>query len=124
MMGLFGKAKRLYPALEVLNNKILFDGHNQPLLAKNIPGKLVQLLDHTTHSIGTIIDGKASFCGYDTMNGFPSINRNIIWIENLSEYKESRDVMIQDQAEMVYPRHGESLRKDEPKKYKNELRKN
>ena len=40
------------------------------------------------------------------MNGFPSIKRTIIWIEDLEQYRQSWEKIMALKPAMVYPSHG------------------
>ena len=61
------------------------------------------------------------FCGDAAMNGFPSIKRTIIWIENLDKYKKSWDKMIELNPKMVYPSHGKPFPTSDLIRYKSQL---
>ena len=55
------------------------------------------------------------------MNGFPSIKRTIIWIEDLELYKRSWEKMIELNPKMVYPAHGKPFPTSDLKKYQSHL---
>lgn len=46
------------------------------------------------------------FCGDAAMNGFPGVNRFIIWIEDVLEFERSWDKLISSDAKLIYPDHG------------------
>jgi glyoxylase-like metal-dependent hydrolase (beta-lactamase superfamily II) len=60
---------------------------------------------HTADSIGVLAEGDL-FCGDAAMNGFPSIKRTTILIENLKDYAGSWDIMMRSNAKTIYPSHG------------------
>jgi len=86
-----------------------------------IPLRLIALPGHTADSIWAICEGEIIFCGDAAMNQFPSIHRNIIWIENIEEYRESWDRMILAKARYIYPSHGKPFMSADLEKYRNEL---
>lgn len=57
------------------------------------------------------------------MNGFPSVNRIIIWIENLDDYRNSWDRMIKAGARMIFPSHGKPFPSQDLEKYRPYLKK-
>ena len=120
-MGLFGKGKHEYPALKIPQNSIAWNGKNQFFEENGIPVKIVSLPGHTEDHTGILVNRKALFCGDAAMNGFPSIKRNIIWIENLDDYKASWDKMIEMDFDLAYPAHGKPFKKEDFQKFRNHL---
>jgi glyoxylase-like metal-dependent hydrolase (beta-lactamase superfamily II) len=112
-MSLLGKGKHLYPIVDIKINSIVFNGKKQPLIEKGLPVKILELPGHTEDSIGIVVNNEVLFCGDAAMNGFPSINRNIIWIESLEQYKSSWKTMIQEEVKMIYPGHGNPFPKED-----------
>jgi len=51
------------------------------------------------------------------MRGFPSINRMIIWVENLKDYMKSWKVIINMNPTQIYPSHGKPFKVDDLKRY-------
>lgn len=70
----------------MIKQATIWDGTNQPLMEQDIPLKILELHGHTLDSIGLLSEDGELFRGDAAMNGFPSVNRNIIWIENLEDY--------------------------------------
>lgn len=68
-------------------------------------------------------DNAALFCRDAAMNGFPSVNRIIIWIENLDDYRNSWDRMIKAGARMIFPSHGKPFPSQDLEKYRPYLKK-
>lgn len=117
-MRLAGKGKHEFPAIDVRNTATIWDGSLQPLLDNGIPLRLLHLPGHTADSIGLLSEDGELFCGDAAMNGFPSIKRNIIWIENLAEYSSSWDHMIAAKAKTIYPSHGKPFPADDLKRFR------
>ena len=57
------------------------------------------------------------------MNGFPSVKRLIIWIENTKQYEQSWEILLSENADIIYPAHGKPFNKKDLKKYKNAISK-
>ncbi len=120
-MGLIGNSKHEFPAVTLPANSIIWDRKSQPLIDKSIPIRIISLPGHTADSVGFLTNCGKLFCGDAAMNNFPSIHRNIIWIENLDDYKKSWDVMINSEATVIYPGHGSPFPKNDLIKYKKHL---
>ena len=65
------------------------------------------------HSLNNVI-----FCGDAAMNGFPSIKRLIIWIEDKTDFEKSWDVLLAEDANTIYPAHGRPFPKYDLAKFK------
>ena len=63
------------------------------------------------------------FCGDAAMNDFPSMKRLIIWIENLGQFQQSWNVLLNADADIIYPAHGKPFDKEDIRKYINEIQK-
>ncbi len=122
-MSLAGKGKHEFPAMDVrvAKNVVLWDGENQFFKQQGLPLTIVALRGHTADNIGLLTDDGALFCGDAAMNGFPSVKRNIIWIENVEDYRQSWDAMIQSPAEVIYPSHGAPFPKQDLVRYRKYL---
>jgi len=107
-MRIAGKGKHQFPVVDVSGRAIVWDGNGQPLRERGIPLDILALPGHTADSIGLLADGDL-FCGDAAMNGFPSIKRITILIENLKDYAGSWDSMIRSNAKTIYPSHGRSF---------------
>lgn len=55
------------------------------------------------------------------MNGFPSVKRLIIWIENIEQFKKSWRVLLNEDIEWIYPAHGKHFDKNDLRKYIDEV---
>jgi hypothetical protein len=121
LMGLLGKSKHEYPKVQVKENYLIFDGYNQPLEEDGLPLKIVELPGHTTDSIGILFNNEMIFCGDAAMNGFPSINKNIIWIEDIESYIRSWDKMISLDVQKIFPSHGKPFKSIDLIRYRRKL---
>ncbi len=122
-MKLLGKGKHEFPSFEVPEDTIVWDRNSQPLRELGIHADVVSLPGHTADSIGVLTDDGQLFCGDAAMNNFPSIHRNIIWIENLEDYKRSWDFMIDCGADKILPAHGRPFPVSDLKRYRDTLEK-
>lgn len=120
-MQMVGIKKHTFPIVRVNNNTILWDGTCQFFRHTGLNIDIISLLGHTGDSIGLLTDDGKLLCGDACMNGFPSIKRNIIWIENLENYIKSWDIMIQSSATMLFPSHGKPFPKKDLIKYRSHL---
>ncbi len=121
LMGLLGKSKHEYPKVRIKENYVLFDGYSQPLEKDGLPLKIVELPGHTADSIGILFNKEMIFCGDAAMNGFPSINRNIIWIEDRESYIKSWDKMISLDVQKIFPSHGKPFKSSDLIRFRRKL---
>ncbi len=124
LMGLFGKAEHLFPAIEDEFDErfIEITEENQKELEELLQGKILFTPGHTSDSI-SLQCGNVIFCGDAAMNDFPSIKRLIIWIEDKKQFEKSWAAMIGTDAEWIYPAHGKPFSKNDLQKYKKEIAK-
>jgi glyoxylase-like metal-dependent hydrolase (beta-lactamase superfamily II) len=123
LMSLLGKGKHEFPVVKVDNNTLLWNGENQFFKEMGIGLEIISLPGHTSDLIGLLTDDGILLCGDASMNGFPSVKRNIIWIENLEDYKKSWNKMIESSAREIYPSHGAPFSKKDLIKYLDYLEK-
>lgn len=62
------------------------------------------------------------FCGDAAMNGFPGVNRFIIWIEDVLEFERSWDKLISSDAKLIYPAHGTPFNATDLSKHKEKIK--
>ena len=105
VLELAGKGEHKYPPLkeEYKNRLITIDSVEFKSL--KLPFQVIETPGHTADHISLFKDG-ILFCGDAAMNNFPSIKRTIIWIENLEQYKDSWNKMINLKPKIIYPAHG------------------
>ena len=120
ILAFFGKGEHRYPPLkeEYLDRFITID--SPAFKALSLPFEIIETPGHTADHISMFKDG-ILFCGDAAMNGFPSIKRTIIWIENLDDYMRSWEKMIALNPKMVYPAHGKPFPTSDLKKYQSHL---
>lgn len=123
IMSLLGKGNHEFPVVKVDDDTLLWNGENQFFKEKGIELEIISLPGHTSDLIGLLTDDGILLCGDASMNGFPSIKRNIIWIENLEDYKKSWNRMIESSAREIYPSHGAPFPKKDLIKYRDYLEK-
>jgi len=121
MMGVLGNKKHGFPIVDIPANTLLFDGNRQFFREEGIDIDIIPLPGHTSDQIGLLTNSGQLFCGDAAMNGFPSLNRHIIWIENLCDYKRSWDIMMQSKADIIYPSHGKVFPKIDLLKFRHSL---
>lgn len=122
-MKLFGKGEHLFQPVNSPDRYILVTEETKTDIEKMLSAKIIELPGHTKDSIGLLFDNKALFCGDAVMNGVPSTNNVIIWIEDLEEYKNSWKKMIDLDFQKVYPSHGMPFKKDKLIKHMKKLNK-
>ena len=122
-MPLAGKGRHEFPAMDVREapNALLWNGRRQFFREQGLPLTIVSLPGHTADHIGLLTDDGQLFCGDAAMNGFPSVRRNIIWIEDLVAYRHSWDAMIATSAHTIYPSHGKPFPANDLVKYRRHL---
>lgn len=105
ILELAGKGEHKYPPLNEKFMDRLITVDSSAFKSLNLPFRIIETPGHTADHISLFKDGKL-FCGDAAMNNFPSIKRTIIWIENLEQYKESWNKMINLKPKTIYPAHG------------------
>ena len=116
LFALFGKSEHKFPPIkdEYLNRLITTD--SQEFRNLNLPIQAIETPGHTADHISLLKDG-ILFCGDAAMNGFPSIKHNIIWIENLQDYRKSWEKMIAFNPAKIYPSHGKPFDVNDLKRF-------
>ncbi len=121
-MKLIGKGKHLFPAINKQNMDRFIEISPQNLAdAENLlQGKILFTPGHTSDSISLKI-GNIIFCGDAAMNGLPSFKRITIWIEDKNAFQNSWNILIDEEADWIYPAHGKPFRRDNLRKYINHI---
>lgn len=119
LIGLVGKAEHRFPAIEDKYDSrfIEITEANKEELEKILKGKIVFTPGHTADSISLKVENVV-FCGDAAMNGFPSIKRLIIWIEDIMDFEKSWEALIAENADTIYPAHGRPFPTSDLAKYK------
>ena len=120
VLALFGKGGHRYPPLkeEYLDRLVTID--SPAFKALSLPFEVVETPGHTADHISLLKDG-ILFCGDAAMNGFPSIKRTIIWIEDPEQYRQSWEKMMALKPSMIYPAHGKPFPTNDLNKYRSHL---
>lgn len=108
LMKLFGKGEHRFPPIEekFFDRFIEVSDENRADVEKLLEGKILDTQGHTSDSISLMINNGVLFCGDAAMNGFPSLNRVTIWVENKEDFIESWKKIIKIAPAKVYPSHG------------------
>ncbi len=124
LMGLVGKEEHRFPVIDDRYDDrfVEITDNNKGELERILQGEILFTPGHTTDSISLKKDN-VIFCGDAAMNDFPSIKRLIIWIEDKVEFEKSWDILIGQDADMIYPAHGKPFRKSDLAKYKRNIAK-
>ena len=116
VLALFGHGEHCYPPIraEYLDRLVPIDSDR--FRALNFPFEILETPGHTADHIALLADD-ALFCGDAAMNGFPSVRRTIIWIEDVRQYRQSWQAILQRNPAMLYPGHGKPFRTSDLQKY-------
>lgn len=122
LMGLAGKGRHLFPAVErqYLDRFIEISPQNLSYAEALLQGKILFTPGHTSDSISLKI-GNIIFCGDAAMNGVPSFKRITIWIEDKKSFYHSWDILIAEQADFIYPAHGKPFCSCDLKAYQSRI---
>ncbi len=121
IMKLLGKGEHRFPVVDRAERYMVLDEWTQSVIEEKLSGTIINLPGHTRDSIGLLLKDGLLFCGDAAMNGFPSLNRVTIWIENLNDYKKSWEVMLNNNPAKIYPSHGKPFMKNDIKKNMHKL---
>lgn len=124
IMGILGKGKHLFPAIDKQNidRFIEISPQNLTNVEDILQGRILFTPGHTSDSISLKI-GNIIFCGDAAMNGMPSLKKITIWIEDKNAFQNSWNILIGEKADWIYPAHGNPFRRDNLKKNINHIRK-
>ena len=116
MLRLFGQGDHRYSAIkdEFLERLIPIDSGKFRTL--NFPYEVLETPGHTSDHISMLVGDKL-FCGDAAMNGFPSLRRTTIWVEDPEQFKQSWEIIIEKNPEKICPAHGKPFDTDDLKKY-------
>lgn len=116
ILKFFGKGEHRFPVIRTEHLKRLITTDSEEYDALNLGLNVVDTPGHTLDHISLLIEDKM-FCGDAAMNGFPSIKRVIIWIEDIKQYKHSWETILDMDPKMLYPSHGRPFKTSDLKKY-------
>ncbi len=116
VLALFGHGEHRYPPIraEYLDRLVPIDSDR--FRALGFPYEILKTPGHTADHIA-LLAGDALFCGDAAMNGFPSVRRTIIWIEDLRQYRQSWRAILQRNPAMLWPGHGKPFKTTDLNRY-------
>lgn len=108
ILKLFVKGEHTFPPIkeEYEKNLWLYNQENKAEIEKVLQATILETSGHTKDSISLLTKNGDLFCGDAAMNGFPSKNNIIIWIEDKQEYQKSWAKIIESKSKLIYPAHG------------------
>ena len=118
--ALFGHGEHRYPPIRDAFLDRLIPIDSERFRSLGFPYEILETPGHTADHISLLVGDKL-FCGDAAMNGFPSRRRTIIWIENLRQYQQSWDAMVQKAPAVLYPGHGKPFKTSDLRKYRGSL---
>lgn len=124
LMGLAGKGRHLFPAIEkqYWDRFIEVSPQNLTDVEALLQGTILFTPGHTSDSISLKTDN-IIFCGDAAMNGLPSFKRITIWMEDKKDFQYSWDILIAEKAALLYPAHGKPFNICDLGKYRSSISK-
>lgn len=113
IMKLLGKGDHTFTPVDMPERYIVLDDSTKPIVEEQLSATIIDLPGHTADSIGLLLNDGSLFCGDAAMNGFPSLNRITIWMEDLNDFQRSWEVMINNNPVRIYPSHGKGFMKED-----------
>lgn len=108
MMKLIGKGQHKFPSIKAENESrlIFITDDNRACFEKELNGKIVETVGHTSDSISLLLNNGYLFCGDAAMNGFPSKHNITIWVEDSAAFLQSWQTIISLQPAKIFSGHG------------------
>jgi glyoxylase-like metal-dependent hydrolase (beta-lactamase superfamily II) len=124
IMKFLGNGEHLFPAIDetYINRFIEITQDNVTEIERLLSGRILFTPGHTMDSISLKVENLI-FCGDAAMNGLPSLHRITIWIENKKEFENSWQILLDADADYIYPAHGKRFRSSDLYKFKPEINK-
>ena len=116
ILALFGHGEHRYPAIREEYLGRLIPIGSERFSALGFPYEILETPGHTADHIA-LLAGEVLFCGDAAMNGFPSRRRTTIWIENLQQYKQSWETILEKCPALLFPAHGSPFKAKDLQKY-------
>ena len=116
VLALFGHGEHRYPPIRAEYMDRLVPIDSDRFKALGFPCEIIKTPGHTADHI-SLRAGDVLFCGDAAMNGFPSVRRTIIWIEDLRQYRQSWEAILKSKPAMLYPGHGKPFKTTDLNKY-------
>jgi glyoxylase-like metal-dependent hydrolase (beta-lactamase superfamily II) len=107
-MAAAGKGEHRFPPIEPELEKrtVTVDDTTRGRQEEELLAKIVDTPGHTSCSISLYLNDGTLFCGDAAMNGFPSLRRATIWIEDPVNFCAAWEKMITLKPKTIYPGHG------------------
>ena len=124
IMKLLGNGKHLFPAINetYANRLIAVTKDNIAEIESLLSGKILFTPGYTADSVSLKVKNLI-FCGDAAMNGVPSLHRITIWVENKEAFENSWQVLLDENAEYIYPAHGKRFKSSDLHKFKSKIKK-
>ncbi len=106
LLEILRKGEHKFPRTDRMDRYIVLNDKTRSYLEETLSAVILDLPGHTKDSIGLFFYDGPLFCGDAAMNGFPSVNRISIFIEDKDDYEKSWEVIIRCNPSSVYPGHG------------------
>ncbi len=120
VLALFGHGEHRFPPIrEEYLDRLVPIGSDR-FRALDFPFEIIETPGHTADHISLRV-GDTLFCGDVAMNGFPSVRRTIIWIEDLRQYRQSWQAILRSNPATLCPGHGKPFRTSDLNRYLNSL---
>lgn len=116
VMKLFGKGKHQFDVVNKPERYLVVTDSTRKEIEAKVSALIISLPGHTSDSMGLLLEKDVLFCGDAVMNGIPSIDHVIIWIENRKDYRVSWETMMHLDCRMIYPAHGKPFAKSQLQK--------
>ena len=111
LMKLLGHGEHRFPPLETSLEErfVAITAENREALEIALGGLILETPGHTEDSISLLLPDGSLFCGDVAMNGFPSLHKITIWMENRADFCTSWEALIRLQPKCIYPGHGRPM---------------
>ena len=112
LMKLLGHGEHRFPPLEASLEErfVTITAENREALETALGGRILETPGHTEDSISLLLPDGSLFCGDAAMNGFPSLHKITIWMENRADFCASWEALIRLRPKCIYPGHGRPMR--------------
>ncbi len=120
LLALFGHGEHRYPPIREAYLDRLVPVGSDRFRALGFPFEILETPGHTADHIALRVDD-VLFCGDAAMNGFPSVRRTIIWIEDVRQYKRSWEKILRADPAVLYPGHGKPFSTSDLNRYLDSL---
>lgn len=118
-MSCLGKGEHRFPPVEerFFDRFWVVNEQTKPAIEKKLSAKIIETPGHTACSLSLLLENGALFCGDAAMNGFPSLYRATIWMENSGDFAASWQKIIALRPTLLYPGHGKPFPASDLERY-------